>query len=194
MTTRTFRPSLSVYATSTLAAVGLGVPVLVALFLTSDNRLLFAVLVGIATVGSVGGVLLYIARARVYVTDDSIGRRGFIRTVWMRKAAVHRSLLVLKLAAGTASPIHLFLFAPDSARVMRLYGSLWGEEQLRSLAEAVGAEHSVRAYPITAAELHRLEPTALSWAETNPKALSGVVLGAFAVIAVVVAVVLLTTR
>jgi hypothetical protein len=168
--------------------------VLVALVASTESRLLLAVLVGIAAVGSAGGVLLYIARARVYVTDDSIGRRGFFRTRWMSRAAVHRSLLVLKLAAGTASPTHLFLFAPDSARVMRLYGSLWGEAQLRSLADTLGVEQNVRAYPLAAAELHRLEPTALSWAETNPKALTALVLAVFAVIAVVVAVVLYSNR
>lgn len=194
MTTQAFKPSVSVYAKSTLAVAGLGVPVIAALFLSNDNRLLFGVLVGAAVVLTVGGVLLYIARARIYVTPDQIGRRGFFATKWMTRQSVSRSLLVLRLDAGTAAPAHLFLFAPDSTLVMRLYGALWGEPQLRSLADALEVEQSVFANPLKAAELDRLEPTALNWAEKNPGPVAGLVLGAFAVVAVVVAVILYSTR
>jgi hypothetical protein len=192
--TVTFAPSVRAYATNTLAVVGLAIPVGVALFLPSDNRLIFAIIVGIAAIGSVGGVLIYIARARVFVTPDSLGKRGFGATRWISRSAVQRSLLVLKLSAGTSSPTHLFLFAPDSERVLRLYGALWGEKQLRQLADILGVEQNVRAYPISAADVRALEPTALNWAENNPRALTGIVVAVFAVIAVVVAVIMYPHR
>ena len=193
-TTQVFRPSVRAYARNTIAIAGIGFPVLCALFLFNTDKAMFAVILVVVAAGSIGGVLLYIARARVYVTPESVGRRGLGLTKWLSRAAVSRSLLVLKLEAGTGSPTHLFLFAPDSALVMRLYGALWGEVQLRALAQALGGEQDVRATPVTASQLQALEPTALNWAETNPKALTGLVLGIFAVIAVVVIYVIYSLR
>ena len=190
--TRVFRPSVGTYARSTLAGVGVAVPVLAALFFVNEQKAWFLLLCGGAAGASVLGVLLYIARARVYLTPELIGKRGFGRTRWMSRNAVHRGLLVLKLSSGTNSPMHLFLFAPDSALVMRLYGALWGEEQLRALVDALGIEQSVRAMPISAAELGALEPTALNWAESHPRDLNALALGIFAVVVVVVVLVIAT--
>jgi hypothetical protein len=188
VSTQIFEPSVRAYAKNTLAVGALGIPLIVVLFLQNRDKPLFAILAAIAIVGSVGGVLLYIARARVYVTPDSIGRRGFGPTKWMRRASVHRSLLVLKLTAGANAQSHLFLFAPDASLVMRLSGALWGEVQLRALTDALGLEQNVSAMPMSAAQLDEREPTALNWAERNPKALTGVVVAVFLVIAVIVAI------
>ena len=193
-TTTLFRPSVRAYARNTLVIAGVAIPVIGALFALSSEKAVFALCIAVAAAMSIGGVLLYIARARIYVTPERLGRRGFVFTKWLSRAAVHRSLLVLKLEAGTASPTHLFLFAPDSALVMRLYGALWGEKQLRALAGALGVEQAVRAMPVTAAQLHALEPTALNWAETNPKALTGLVWGIFAAVAAVVVIVVYSLR
>jgi hypothetical protein len=193
-TTLVFRPSVRAYVRNTLAIAGIGMPVIAALIILNGNKAVFAVAIAVAAAGSIGGVLLYIARARIYVTPDSIGRRGFGRTQWLSRAAVQRSLLVLRLEAGTAPPTHLFLFAPDSGLVMRLYGAMWGQKQLRALADALGVEQSVRAMPVTAVQLHALEPTALNWAETHPKEVTRYTVVGFVAIAVVIVWVMYSLR
>lgn len=193
MTTQAFKPSVRAYAKNTLAIGGLGIPVLGLLFVTSSDKKLLVGAMAIAFVGSLSGVLLYIAWARVYVTPDAIGKRGFGPTKWTPRAAVSRGLFVRNLKAGTGSPTHLFLFAPDSALVMRLYGAIWGAEQLQQLGDVLGIEVAVYS-SIDAAELHKLEPTALNWAERNPKDMTIVVFGVFAVIAVIVFVVVFALR
>ena len=190
-----FKPSVRAYVQNTGAAIIIGLPLLTALYLTSGDKPLMRLAIAIAALGSIGGVLLYIARARVYVTPDSLGKRGFGFTKWTPRAAVHRGLLVRSLSAGKSSPAaaHLFLFAPDSALEMRLYGAIWGLPQLQAVADALGIEPVVYS-SIDIAALRDLEPTALNWGESNPKALAAIVLGAFAVVAVVVAVILYSTR
>jgi len=165
-------------------------PVLGALILVNRDKPVLVLGLALVAPVCVLGVLLYIARARVFVTPARIGKRGFGPTRWVDKEAVYRSLFVKDLRTpGSASQSVLFLFAPDGARVMRLYGDLWAERDLLALAEASGAAHGVRAMPVSTAQLARDEPTALNWLQMHPKETVWITMLLFVAVAVLVVIV-----
>lgn len=128
-----------------------------------------AVLITLAL--AAGITALYLARARVVITPDRVGKRGLFGFRWTDRATLDRLLVARGYGAAmqiSSARTDAFLFTKKGKRVMRLTGQVWDEPRVQAFHAALALPTRVRQAPTTVKDLRREEPKALNWNEAYP--------------------------
>jgi len=125
---------------------------------------------------------VYFRRARVFLTADKLGLRGWFGTWWIPRSDLARALLVesLEVRSGKRGR-ELFLFDRAGKRVSRLSGRGWGNASIFRIAQALAVPLATIERRMSVKELSVAEPAALRWYEYRPYLLIGILLVAVAV-------------
>jgi len=108
-------------------------------------------------------------RARVFITPDRFGRRGWLGTWWMRRADLERALFVEALTGRDGRRAReLFLFDPTGARVAHLSGRVWGNKNVSRIAQTLAVPMTTIGRVVSAKELATIEPRSLRFFERHP--------------------------
>jgi hypothetical protein len=180
--TTVLRPSRAAYRRAIRANLWIAVPVLlISVVRIGLNPWLLPVFV-IAIGVTLGGVLLYFARARVefgggnYRAFDLLGR-----VTRFTVADIGTLVTVVSLNSGSTTPPapQLIITRPDGSKLLRLRGRTWEVEQFTVLAHdliANGAVNDAILEPITTAQLRLRYPRVVGWWEAHPIAF-GLIVG-----------------
>jgi len=111
----------------------------------------------------------YQRRARVFITQERFGRRGWLGTWWMRRKDLERALYLESLTGrdGRATR-ELFLFDPAGSRVVHISGRVWGNKNVSRIAHAIAIPTSTIDRVVSLKELATIEPRALGFFERHP--------------------------
>ena len=126
---------------------------------------------------------VYFRRARVFLTAEKLGLRGWFGTWWVPRSDLARALLVesLEVRSGKRGR-ELFLFDRAGKRLSRLSGRGWGNASILRIAQALAVPLATIDRRISVKELSIAEPAALRWYEYRPYLLIGVLLVAVAAV------------
>lgn len=144
----------------------------------------------VAGVLTLGGVLLYIGRARVRMDALTVTRRGFVGSRSFARADLGQVILTPYQATSTDPRVALTLIALDrqGKRVLRLGSAIWRPADLEGLAHTMGPAPVVYTDVLNPKALTERHPGSVSWAERHPWVVG--VIGAVAIIVVIVVVVI----
>ncbi|MEP7762669.1 hypothetical protein [Sanguibacter sp. 25GB23B1] len=152
---------------------------------------LVGMLIGLVVgVLALGGVLLYIARARVRMDALSVTRRGFVGTTSFARADLGQVILAPYQASTADSRVSLTLIALDrqGKRVLRLGSAIWRPVDLERLAHTMGPAPVVYSDVLNPKALTERHPGSVSWAERHPW-IVGIVATVVIIVVIVVVIV-----
>ena len=178
------RPSSDQYR-SFLAKTPIAFIVLIVLLYFREG--VVGVLIGLVVgVLALGGVLLYINRARVRMDHLTVTRRGFLGSKTFARADLGQVVLTPYQATSSDPRVALTLIALDrqGKRVLRLGSAIWRPSDLEGLAHTMGPAPVVYTDVLTPKTLTERHPGAVSWAERHPFVLAAII--AAVIIAVIV--------
>lgn len=191
------RPRVQMIRQTRLAAAALIIPVFAALLWFAIPRGSWPrVLICLAFV-----VLLYLAGAAllrgvsIRLTPDGLTERGFFRHHNRVPAKRIATVLVLDVYRGTSSDTtrQLFLLDTAGALLLRMRGEFWSTADLQTVADAFGVPVRQPDDPITPAALRREHPELLYWFERWPWIGRIAIVGAMALLALILIVLMLPT-
>ena len=169
----TLTPSASAYwKRLAVPAIVVGALAVVrSLYVQNPVLLIAAYVITFAVAAGVSAI--YLARARVVIAPDRVGKRGLFGYRWVDRATLGRLLVARGYGQSmtfTGARTDAFLFDTYGKRVMRLTGQIWDETRVQTFHAALALPTRVRQAPTKPKDLRREEPKALSWSEANPGA------------------------
>lgn len=143
---------------------------------------------------ALGGVFLYISRARVRMDALTVTRRGFVGSRTFARSDLGQVVLTPYQATTTDPRVVLTLVALDrqGKRVLRLSSAIWSPVDLEGLAHAMGPAPVVHTEVLNPKTLDERHPGSVSWAERHPYVL-GVVIAVALIVVITVALIALSS-
>jgi hypothetical protein len=168
---QTVTPSRAHYRRSVLVGCGLAVLLVVVILGRMRGGMLTAgvVVIAVAFVLVLVGIWLYFRNTRVQYGDGLIVSTDLLgRSRQLTTATVAQVVLVEHLRGATqlAAPV-LFLLGDDGRALLRLRAGLWSIDDLGAIGAAIPRDPDVVTGLITAAELRKRFPAAVSFWEAH---------------------------
>lgn len=163
------RRSRKRFVSRTIATLApLAVSALIASLFAADARArIVGLLAGFVVIFAISAV--YHRRARLFITDERFGRRGWLGTWWTPRSDLSRGLFIESLTGrDDKSTRELVLFDPAGARIVRLSGRVWGNKNVARIAHTLAVPLTRIDRAVTLKEVGIIEPSALRFGERRP--------------------------
>jgi len=177
-------------------AIGLILGVVVTIVTWGANPVIGFVLLAAAVIIAIvlGGVALYIARARVELLPDELVYHRLLPSIRIPVTSQTRGVLAKRLeySGPGRTPLSLLIQNGTKGRRLRLSGGFFSRESLKRIAKHAGAIDRSKSLLLTA-DVERLAPGLLPVTERHPVAVAVIAtLGIFAlvIVGVIIAVAL----